>query len=166
MSALVEELLAKQAIQEKLYSYCRGLDRMDKAMARAVWHDEGTAHYQGMYEGTGHGFVEWVWGAHEGLERHSHQLSNSLFIVVDGTNAKSEAYITIALWTNPDANGSQKELVNRGRYLDQWSNRAGVWAIDHREYILDMHTVHELHRGDVSETSARDISDPSFGFFC
>ena len=42
-NAAVEELLAKQAIREVIYRYCRGLDRMDRALALSCWHPGGTA---------------------------------------------------------------------------------------------------------------------------
>ena len=154
----------KQKIYEVLCSYCRALDRMDKTLAYSVWHDDGTAHYHDMYEGSGHGFVDWVWEAHTAMERHSHQISNHL-IDIDGDRAVSETYITVTLWTLPDEDRLQKEIVGRGRYLDRWSKRGGVWAINHREHVLDMQTICDLDRGFVSEKSSRDKSDPSYFTF-
>ncbi|MEP1472448.1 MAG: nuclear transport factor 2 family protein [Halieaceae bacterium] len=158
-----DSLLARQQIYDTLCRYCRGLDRMDKAMAFSVWHEEATAIYHGMYEGTGHGFVDWVWQAHAAMERHSHQIANSL-IEVDGDSAKSETYVTIALWTIPDEQGDQNEIIAKGRYLDQWAKHQERWVITHREYVHDMESVQPLSRGDVSETSRRDSADPSFKF--
>ncbi|MEH6588147.1 MAG: nuclear transport factor 2 family protein [Halioglobus sp.] len=157
----LEKLLARQEIYDALCRYCRGLDRMDKEMAYSLWHEDGTALYYGMYEGSGHGFVDWVWEAHKTMERHSHQIANSL-IEIDGDTAKSETYVTVALWTNPDPEGKQTEIIGKGRYLDSWSKRAGAWAIAHREHIYDMESIHVLNRGDVGETSRRDPGDPSF----
>jgi hypothetical protein len=157
----IEELVAKQEIHDVLCKYCRGLDRMDKELAYSVWHENGTALYHGMYEGTGHGFVDWVWEAHASMERHSHQIANSL-INIDGDSAKSETYVTVVLWTNPDDDGKQKEIIGKGRYLDRWSKRNGIWAINHREHIYDMETIHDLNRGNVNDVSRRDTSDPSF----
>jgi hypothetical protein len=136
---------------------------MDRELAESVWHEDGTALYHGMYEGTGRGFVEWVWAAHAQAERHSHQITNHL-IAVDGDSARSETYVTVVLWTRPDEVGGQREIVGRGRYLDRWSRRAGRWAIDHREHVLDMHSVHDLQRGEVSEVSSRGRGDPSYDF--
>ena len=48
--AELEVLLAKQAIRDQLSRYCRGLDRMDKEMAYAVWHEDGTADYEGIFD--------------------------------------------------------------------------------------------------------------------
>lgn len=160
---VVQQLLDKQAIRDVLSRYCRGLDRMDKEMAYAVWHPDGTAFYDGIFEGTGHGFIDWVWEAHAAMERHSHQITNVL-IELDGDRASSESYVTVALWTLPDAEGQQFELVGRGRYLDRWQRRDGVWAIEHRIHLLDLSSSFPLHRADVSECSTRDDRDLSFGF--
>jgi len=156
-SALSDEA----AIRQVLARYCRALDRMDKAAAYAVWHDSGTAHYHDIYQGSGHGFVDWVWEAHAGMERHSHQLAQSV-IELEGETACSETYVTVTLWTEIDEQGGQQEITGRGRYLDMWSRRGGRWAIDHREHILDMQTVQPLQRGYVNAVSQRDRGDPSF----
>jgi len=159
----LETLLAKQAVRDALSRYCRGLDRMDKAMAYAVWHPDGTADYEGIFEGTGHGFVDWVWEAHAAMERHSHQITNVL-TEVDGDRATSESYVTVLLWLASDGGETQTEIASRGRYLDKWSRRDGHWAIDHRCHLVDTHSVREVTRGDVAPSSARDESDPSFAF--
>ena len=157
----IDTLLAQQRIHDVLASYCRGLDRMDKDLARSVWHADGTAHYHDMYEGSGQGFVDWVWQAHAPMERHSHQLANSM-IRVNGDRAASETYVTVVLWTLPDDKGDQLEIIARGRYLDSWDLREGRWAISHREHIVDMQTVTALSRGAVSTASRRDSTDPSY----
>ena len=159
----LETLLAKQAVRDALSRYCRGLDRMDKAMAYAVWHPDGTADYEGIFEGTGHGFIDWVWEAHAAMERHSHQITNVL-TEVDGDRAASESYVTVLLWLANDGGEMQTEIASRGRYLDKWSRRDGHWAIDHRCHLVDTHSVREVTRGDVAPSSARDESDPSFAF--
>ena len=161
--AAVQQLLDQQAIRDVLSRYCRGLDRMDKEMAYAVWHPDGTAFYDGIFEGTGRGFVDWVWQAHAAMERHSHQITNVL-IELEGDRATSESYVTVALWTRPDAEGRQLELVGRGRYLDRWQRRAGVWAIEHRIHLLDLSSSVPLDRADVSAGSTRDEQDLSFEF--
>lgn len=159
----IQRVLDQQAIRDVLARYCRGLDRMDREMADTVWHPGGTALYEGIFEGTGHGFLDWVWEAHAAMERHSHQITQSL-IDVDGETATSEAYVTVVLWTLPDADGRQRELVGRGRYLDRWEKRDGRWAITHRVHVLDLSSDFPLTRAEVSEGSARDLSDRSFEF--
>ncbi len=153
----------KLAIRDVLNRYCRGLDRMDKAMAYSVFADTATVHYCGMYEGTGHGFVDWVWESHAHMQRHSHQVSNVLIDLGEDI-ACSEAYVTVVLWLK-DQNGSH-EIVCRGRYLDRWAKRGGQWLIIDRRHILDTQSTDGVPDADApNKESARDESDPSFEFF-
>ena len=108
----VHAVAAKQAIRDALASYCRSMDRMDRDLALATWHADGTCEYVDMFEGTGAGFVDWVWGMHEGMIRHSHQITNVLMEVdVEGDRAVSEAYVTVALWSPPE--DSPTEIISR-----------------------------------------------------
>ena len=165
----VQVLEAKQAITEVLYHYCRGLDRMDRNMALSVWHADGTADYGEIYQGTGHGFVDWVWVAHDAMATHSHQITNVLIDVdPDGDHAVSEAYVTAAVRTKPEA-GQTTDFVSRGRYLDRWSRRSETWAIDHRQFIDDVTEVIHFPVAEVGDGSSsagrRDKDDPSFALF-
>lgn len=160
----IQALIDKAEIRDVLSRYCRGLDRMDKEMAYATWHEGGTAFYDGIYEGTGRGFVDWVWQAHAAMERHSHQITNVL-IELHGDRATCESYVTVVLWTLPDDEGRQLELVGRGRYLDRFSKKNGRWAIEHRTHLLDLSSENLLERAAVSEGAARDATDLSFEFF-
>ncbi len=153
--------LAVEAIRNALARYCRGIDRMDRDMVLGVWHPEGTADYVGNYTGSASGFVDWVWQAHSQLERHSHQVTNVL-AEVEGDCARSEAYVTAALWTRPDDSGAQQEILIRARYLDRWSQREGRWAIEERTCLVDMHSVHPLTGQSACEASRRDTGDPSY----
>lgn len=161
----IDALLATQAITEVVHRYCRALDRMDRPLAETVWHPDGTADYgPTMYQGTGTGFLDWVWVAHEAMLGHSHQIAN-VTVEVDGDRAGSESYVTATLWADfePDA---RTVITSRGRYVDTWSRRDGVWAIDHRRFVEDLTTTQSLPRAAVSDpaTSAarRDPTDPSY----
>lgn len=164
-NAELNALLAKQAITEVIYRYSRGLDRMDKAMAYSVFHDDCTAVYHDdIYNGTGHGFVDWVWQAHEGMTHHSHQMNNIL-IELDGSDdpqsATSETYATVTLLSQPDENGKQTVMTALTRYLDKWSKRNGNWAIADRVHVLDIQTADgvAIAGGNASQ---RNTDDPSF----
>ena len=159
--SLLRELAAKEAIRKVLYTYCRALDRMDRPLASTVWHPGATAHYDGIFEGTGEGFLDWVWESHAGMDRHSHQITNTL-IEVDGDHATSEAYVTVTLWTRADSQGGQHEVVARGRYIDQMECRDGVWAIAHRLHLLDQSSLHAPTVLPVSEGSRRTKGDGSY----
>jgi len=160
----IEELLSKQAITETLYRYCRGLDRMDKPMALSVWHPRGIADYGEIFKGDGAGFIDWVWEQHARMTAHSHQITN-ISCDVKGECAVSEAYVTTALITETRP-GYQSVFTGRGRYVDCWSRRAGIWAIDHRRYIHDFGEVHEGPSPDSGRAGRRDRQDPSYDLLC
>lgn len=165
--------LAKQAITEALYRYCRGLDRMDAEMAYGVWHTDGTAHYSGLFEGTGRDFVDWVNELHRSMVATSHQVTNILIDVApDLAHATSESYVTVRLRTESYA-GALVDVVGAGRYLDQWSLRERRWAIDHRRYVGDFTTSVPVpvaeDRGRLDPAgpvtrlvATRDPTDPSY----
>lgn len=152
MDPSVAVLLAKQEITEQLYRYCRALDRFDKELALRVWHEGGTADYGAdIFQGTGEGFVEWVWVIHEqGFTIHSHQITNVL-IEVDGDTAVSEAYLTVALRPRRG-----DDYFDRGRYLDRWERRDGRWAIVARRFVSDF---------SGAPGPSRDRTDPSWELF-
>lgn len=166
MEAL-DELVTKQRIVEVLARYCRGIDRMDRAAVASCWHADGTADYGDAYAGTAAGFIDWVWPVHrDGFTAHSHQITNVL-VHVHGDRAVSEAYVTVALRTVPAAKG-QVDIVSRGRYLDRWSCRDGVWAIDHRRHVADLQTTHPVppEAAALGATlGRRDRDDPSYELF-
>ena len=156
------ELGDKAASREGLSRYCRGLDRMDKDMARAVFAPQASANYYGIYTGTGHGFIDWVWEAHRGMETHSHQITNVL-IELDGDSAVSEAYVTVVLQQQRETGAV--EIQARGRYLDRWSKRAGCWLIVEREHVIDAQSEVPLQAIAKSAESRRDRDDASYRFF-
>ena len=165
----LDTLIAKDAIRDVIYRYCRVLDRMDKPGAYDLWGENSTVLYHGIFEGSGPGFVDWVWGAHAAMQRHSHQINNVL-IEVNGDTAVSESCVVVVLWTHADEDGSVSEILVRGRYLDDWSLQTGNsgdtrWVINRREHVIDMQSISRLVPGEVSEMSRRDEADASYALF-
>lgn len=157
----IDDLLEKSAIRDALSRYCRSLDRMDKAMAYEVFATDSSAHYYDIYQGTGHGFIDWVWEAHSAMESHSHQITNVL-IELDGAQAVSEAYVTVVLQQQRPSGGA--EIQCRGRYLDRWAKQDGRWRIVEREHVIDTQSEIPLPAPQKSAESRRDQMDASFRF--
>lgn len=164
--AALETLLAKQEIRDALSRYCRAMDRRDEPLAEALWHPDGTADYGDIFRGTGAGFAAWVTETHGGFDRHSHQITNVLTQIGEGgTEAVSEAYVTVVLWTAPNPEGDVTQVTSRGRYLDRWERRESRWAVVARQYIEDYTTIQPLPAAQVSVASplsSRDHDDPSY----
>jgi hypothetical protein len=55
-------------------------------------------------------------------------------------------------------------MVVAGRYLDRWSQRDGVWGIDHRIYHNDVHSEYEVI-GGMGTNSSRDKGDSAYKLF-
>ena len=131
MDEVLQQLADKQAITEVLYRYCHAVDRIDPVLGAQIWHPDGLARYEGIFEGSGDGFIDFVFESHRQTEARSHQLSNVL-IELDGDQATSESYVHACL----RAGGS--DIVVRGRYSDRFSKRDGTWRIDERRYAHDL----------------------------
>jgi hypothetical protein len=158
--AAVAELLSKQAITEALHRYCRAMDRMDNDLGKSVFHPDAPADYGGMYTGTGHGFIEFVYGAHAGMLLHQHQLGNIL-LGGAGDRAASESYVTVSFRRKDEA-GAVVGMRSCGRYLDQWERRGGRWAISNRLYLHLFDETFPVAESQFPATGTRDRSDPSY----
>jgi hypothetical protein len=159
--AAITELLAKQAITEALYKYCRAMDRMDNALGKSVFHADAPADYGGMYRGTGHGFIEYVYGAHAGMLLHQHQLGN-IVITLAGDRAASESYVTVS-FRRKDETGAMVGMRSCGRYLDRWEKRGGHWGISDRLYLHLFDETYPVAESQFPSTGMRDRTDPSYG---
>jgi hypothetical protein len=160
---LLAELSAREAIRQQLHNYCRGMDRRDDELARAVWHEDGIADYgAGIFQGLGRDFVAQVSRNHLRRAVHSHQIA-TVGIEVNGALAASEAYATVRLRTAV-GDGFTEELYC-GRYLDRWSLRGGRWAIDHRLWVLDFDEQDRPVVTRIPSGSSRDRDDPSYAVF-
>lgn len=149
----------RQAITNQIFNYARAMDRIDHALGYAVWHDGGTAHYGVLFDGTGHGFVDWVCATHKAMIGHVHRISNIL-ISLDNDRAASEAYVHATL--RFAEHGVLRQASVYGRYLDRWSRREGRWAIDHRIYVQDLDEVRDAGPPLVGGWGRRDRDDPSY----
>ena len=120
----VETLLARAEILDCLNRYARGMDRLDRELARSAYHDDATDDHAG-YVAPVEEFLDWAFGYHAEQVRHQHYLSNHT-IEIHGDVAHSETYYTfVGTWRDPD---KPLEVVG-GRYIDRLERRDGRWAI-------------------------------------
>lgn len=145
-AATVQELWDREMIRDCLYRYCRGIDRADETLLRAVyWPDAIDNH--GAYQGSASGFIDWALALLKTVERCVHQVHN---ILIDhrGDKAAVESSFT-ALQRQPGEDGSLVECVLAGRYLDRFERRGGEWRIAYRTVVFDW----------INETPAPAITD-------
>ncbi len=130
----VADVLATHDIQNVLVRYCRGMDRMDRALTLSCWHDGGTDDHAPLYSGSAEGFVDWLWPVHEKMISTRHEIFN-VQIGVDGDLAGSECYYRVFLEIPKDE--QVFFLIGSGRYVDNLERRNGVWAFCHRQAVFD-----------------------------
>lgn len=153
-----EEAADRLAITDKLYRYCRSVDRLDVALGRRVFHPDSYAVF-GIYEGDGRGWIDFICEEHRKFLHHSHQVTN-IVIDLDGDRAGSESYVTATLRAKDGERVLQRQFW--ARYVDQWSRRDGLWAIDRRECVIDFDALSEAAPIGEHDRSRRDAADPSY----
>ncbi len=132
--AKLDELLAREAIRDCLFRYCRGIDRIDEAALRSAYWPDGTDQH-GPYNGSASGFVEWAMKTLPFIERGIHQIHNIL-IEFQADGAKVESYFS-AFQRQPNSDGGMQNLNMKGRYLDWFTQRDNEWRILNRTVVFD-----------------------------
>jgi len=133
-AAALQTLLDREAIKECIFSYCRGIDRVDEAALRsAYWPDATDRH--GPYQGSATGFIEWALAKLREGGRMVHFVGN-MSIQLNGDVAGAETYFQ-AFQQGRDSAGENTELFLIGRYADRFEKRDGEWRIAERVVIYD-----------------------------
>lgn len=166
MDAL-QQLLAKQAIQEKLFAYCRSMDRIDRPLGYRVFTEDCAVDYGVHYQGTGWGFVDWSARTHaRNYQATSHQITNCLIrLGADGRTAVSETYLHTLQLTKAGPDGTCQEVHVAGRYLDHWLCQDGDWRICSRRMVQDIAELRPCAVSMVRFGGRRDHDDPSYALF-
>jgi hypothetical protein len=154
-----QDIADRLAITEQIYRYCRSVDRLDVPLGHTVFHSNSYADF-GSYKGTGRGWIDFICQEHLRFLHHSHQVTN-IIIEVAGDRAASESYVTATLRSREASKVLQRQFW--ARYVDEWSRRDGVWAIDKRECVIDFDSISEVTTIGEHHRSRRDVRDPSYG---
>jgi hypothetical protein len=141
----LQVLLDKQEISELLHTYCRALDRCDRAMLESIFHPESTHEMSG-FKGSSKDFCGFAFDALATFQYSQHLLGN-VSITIDGDTAKADSYFhafhRIAADTEGEGlladhtAGVDEDLFIAGRYIDKLERRHGAWKIIHRCGVLD-----------------------------
>jgi hypothetical protein len=153
-----QEVADRLAITDKIYRYCRSVDRLDVALGYSVFHPDSYADFS-IYRGSGRGWIDFICEEHRKFLHHSHQVTN-IVIDLDGDRAGSESYVTATLRAADGDRIMQRQFW--ARYVDAWSKRDGRWAIDSRECVIDFDALSEAAPIAQHERSRRDRDDPSY----
>jgi hypothetical protein len=127
----VRALLDRQAIVDCLYRYCRGVDRLDRALLLSAYHPDAIDDHGLVVLGP-EAFADWVVELQrESRVSHRHCLTN-ISIELERDTAHSESYFTVFSETRVKPN-----VITSGRYIDRLERRDGIWAIAARVCMTD-----------------------------
>ena len=131
MDAAVQALIAKQAITEVVYRYCRGIDRFDREMVRDCYWPEATDEH-GSFTGGRDDYISWVFDRL--LPRYSwsqHFIGNVLIdqLDLDAGWAKCESYGQSRHHYPSENSRPEHNLISGFRYVDDFERRDGEWRI-------------------------------------
>ncbi len=128
MSEELKMLLAKEAIRDQIYTYCRALDRIDNELGYSVFAEDSEVNYGPTFpKGTGRQFIDEMLNQHRNMISTHHMMTNIL-IEIDGDRAKSETYMYAAC-KFPSKDDSTFTVEARCRDIDLWECREGKWLI-------------------------------------
>jgi hypothetical protein len=131
----IENLVARQQITDVLYSYARGWDRRDEALIRSCFWPDST-HQHGAFNGKSQDFVTAGWKATSTLKGCSHLIANPL-VAIQGDKAISECQFLSHHRRDKKTGDGEEYWYLKGRYLDRFERRDGVWKIAHRRGLHD-----------------------------
>ena len=139
LDKIVEELCDRQAIQDLLATYSRGIDRLDRALLLSVYHPDAIDDH-GVFVGSAGDFVDWAIAMHTAMHlSHQHCILNHT-CELDGTVAHTETYYMFVGMNR----GGAPVSVSGGRYIDRMEKRDGRWAIAARVCIRDWAPLKEI----------------------
>ncbi|MBJ21310.1 MAG: nuclear transport factor 2 family protein [bacterium] len=146
MDPRISALLDKEAIEEVVLRYCRGIDRRDFDLVRACYHSDAQDHH-GSFSGGVEEYIAWV-DKLTARYRWSMHLVANILIDLDfdpnlspeprirggnGDRAACETY-GISLHRSDDTR-PYMNLATGFRYLDRFERREGRWKIAERTAV-------------------------------
>ncbi|WP_148573849.1 nuclear transport factor 2 family protein [Nocardioides caldifontis] len=141
----LQMLLDEREIRQVLYRRARATDARDLESALSCYHEDATEDHEG-FDGPIREYLATaspVFVGNSPIEVNYHLIGNT-DIRLDGDDATCESYFIAVLTAHE--NGTSRDYVNAGRYLDRFTRRNGEWRIQHRQCVYDW-----SHGADVTD---------------
>jgi SnoaL-like domain len=146
----LQDLLDKEALRDIALRYSRAIDRMDLDLLKTVYHPDATDDHGVWFNGSASQFIAQLPEINARLEALHHSITNS-FYRIDGDRADGELYFDAYQRTKPP---ESLHILVRGRYLDNYERRGGVWRIAHRRLVWDSMETTPVSAADAKQFSA------------
>lgn len=132
MATSLQELSDRHEIWQIMLRYARGIDRFDRVMVRACYHDDAIDDH-GVFVGAPDALIDWAMAYHGAFNTlHHHGVSNH-WCELDGDTAHAETYYTFV-----GANREGAHTLAMGRYVDRLERRGGEWRISDRVCVNEL----------------------------
>ena len=161
----LRELVDRQAIHDVILRYCRGVDRMDRALLLSAYHPDAIDDH-GLFVGGPEPFADYFMAFHQSQQSATQHIITNHSCDLDGDTAHTETYWLFAAMTRT----SPALSLGGGRYLDRMERRGGHWAIAQRKCLYDWQgvpgdydlTPEQLKKMLGAGPATRDCGDPSY----
>lgn len=167
--AALQFVLDRIAIEDCLTRYSHAVDRYDPELLRGVYWPDATDDHVFVRGGRDQA-VEWIMESVKSQDQAMHSLSNML-IRIEGSEARVETYFN-SYHRVRGRDGTPKDILMAGRYLDRMEKRDGEWRIADRKVAMDwwrnFSDSADWHRGLFGtkiEVGKRGDADPSAALF-
>ncbi len=147
----VEELWAREQIRDRLFLYCKGIDRRDWALVRSCFADDHV-HSHGGFTGSANEFIGFASAVLGAIPATHHTIGNVIIdLAADRMSAATEAnfvaYHRIEAGhhdgTPVPTGGKATDWIVAGRYCDRLENCGGTWLIVRRDAVHDWERIDE-----------------------
>jgi hypothetical protein len=147
----LQDITDRQAIQDCLLRYCRGVDRFDRDLVLSAYHPDAIDDH-GTFVGPPDAFVEWAFAYHR-----EHQVSQRHMIFNTTVDLEGDVAHTETYWQFFGENRVKPNILAFGRYLDRFERRDGRWAIAARVCVSEC--VNRIEEVPIPESrrAGRDV---------
>jgi ketosteroid isomerase-like protein len=161
----LRNLLDRQEIHDCIVRYCRGVDRLDRALLLSAYHSDAIDDH-GLFVGSPQEFADYFLAFHEASQTATQHIITNHHCKLDGDTAHCETY-----WLFAGMNREGPALsLGGGRYIDRMERRDERWAIAARKCLYDWQGKpgdyslgpEMLEQMQGAGPATRDVSDPSY----
>ena len=161
----MREVVDRHEIWQVMQRYARGLDRVDRALARSCyWEDAIEDH--GVFIGVPEDFIDWADQTTLMYENTHHGIMNH-YCELDGDDAHAETYyLFLGVAAQPP------HFMSMGRYVDHFQRRNGEWRIANRVAVIEKNfdlpddtiwsQIGKMERRPDETVPSRDRNDVSY----
>lgn len=151
-----------EAVRQALYTYCRGVDRLDPQLVTAAFWPDAVITLGTLYTGSPAGFADMAMNFMQMFAATRHDIAN-ITLVGDSDAIGYEA--NVRTWHRIEATAS--ELTVLGRYIGRATRREGEWRIAEHGELMDWGEERVLDASWFTnntelEKGRRDLSDASY----